>query len=179
MDVALSTQFPRHILTPLRCLAQKNNVCAVYIFGSHARGDADAGSDVDIALLFAGEPDPFVTAALEDEIRASLRPVSCDVVTFNRLRLVLQFRIIREGIVVFCTDDDYRTDVEDSMVRKYLDLRPFVRRSDDELLEIFRKNGRTTVDWTRITGGLRTIRVSVKHLRPGPVEHEKLPSGSG
>jgi predicted nucleotidyltransferase len=59
--------------------AHPAGLAAVYLYGSIARGDAHAGSDVDVGVLFAGDPpstfvaQPYeLEAALEDRIR---RPV--------------------------------------------------------------------------------------------------------
>ncbi len=39
------------IITSVKPLAEKYNICEVYVFGSYARGEADEKSDVDILAV--------------------------------------------------------------------------------------------------------------------------------
>jgi predicted nucleotidyltransferase len=58
-----------------RCLRAFGAACpvrAVYLFGSHARGEADAQSDVDLCLVVEGASDQMATAAL---LRRAIREV--------------------------------------------------------------------------------------------------------
>ena len=65
--------------------ADAHGAIAVYLFGSVARGDATAASDVDVAVLFDQAPEPALDGAvltLEGEIERHLgRPV--DLVSLN------------------------------------------------------------------------------------------------
>ena len=86
--------------------AHPAGLAAVYLYGSIARGDAHAGSDVDVGVLFAGDPpstfvaQPYeLEAALEDRIR---RPVQ--VVILNRAPVDLRARVLRDGEIVFEPD---------------------------------------------------------------------------
>jgi uncharacterized protein len=42
----------------------------LYLFGSYARGEAEPGSDIDVAVVLAGDVDPF------HEIDVTIAPVS-------------------------------------------------------------------------------------------------------
>jgi len=46
---------------------------AVYLFGSVARGDATATSDIDVAVLFDQAPEPALSGAALTLVRSHLR----------------------------------------------------------------------------------------------------------
>lgn len=104
-------------------------VCA-YLFGSSARGEARAGSDVDVAVLFAETPPPTLLgplAALRDELEAGLgREV--DLVTLNRAPVDLIHRVLRDGILLLERDRGARIRFEVQARNEYFDLLPVLRR---------------------------------------------------
>jgi predicted nucleotidyltransferase len=83
---------------------------AVYLFGSVARGEAHADSDVDVGALFASDPPATLAApqfALEAVLERQLRhPVQ--VVTLNRASADLVHRVLRDGRLVLDRDRSAR-----------------------------------------------------------------------
>jgi len=110
-------------------------IACVYLFGSVARGDSDAKSDIDIAVLYQQEPTSGFDALgipLAAELGRLLgRPV--DVVVMNRAPVDLVHRILRDGVLVFETDPAFRVRFEVSARSKYLDLKP--------VLDLYRRAG--------------------------------------
>lgn len=96
------------------------------VFGSVARGDAHAGSDVDVAVGLADgvQFDALAVGGLVSDLeRASGRTV--DLVLLHEAPPALAYRVFRDGVVIFARD---RTAVVDRRVRAvldYLDFRPF------------------------------------------------------
>lgn len=83
-----------------RALSRGPRLRLAILFGSHARGTARPGSDVDVAVLPAGadlSPADENAIALELE-RAAGAPV--DVVRIDRAAAALRWRIARDGIVL-------------------------------------------------------------------------------
>src|SRR5882672_6176699 len=76
---------------------------AAYLFGSTARGDARAGSDIDVGLLYSRAPaatlvdQPFAVAA----DLASLFGREVDAVVLNDAPVDLIHRVLREGSCIF------------------------------------------------------------------------------
>lgn len=105
-------------------------LAAAYLFGSFARGTQRADSDVDVGLLFAGEPPtPSVSgprARIEGELEKVLgRPVQA--VTLDAAPPDLVHRVLRDGVLVHEADASARIRFEVRMRQAYLDLLPILR----------------------------------------------------
>ena len=105
-------------------------LCAAYLFGSVARGEARQDSDVDIGLLYQTPPDatlegqPFLLAA---ELESLLgRPV--DLVVMNTAPADLVHRVLRDGILLFQLNPSARIAFEVRARNEYFDLLPILRR---------------------------------------------------
>ncbi len=110
------------------CLLESGGVAAAYVFGSVARGDEHAGSDVDVAVLFtAGRPRSLtelpvgLQAALE---RGLGREV--DLVVLNGAPPDLLHRILRDGVLVLEVDRSARIEFEVQARNAYFDLKPIL-----------------------------------------------------
>lgn len=83
-------------------------LCRLMLYGSQARGDAEAGSDVDVLVVLAGEVNPSAEIAKASEITASLSlqydiVISCVYMSearFQRERSPLLLNVRREGMVM-------------------------------------------------------------------------------
>jgi hypothetical protein len=102
---------------------------AVYLFGSHARGDADESSDVDVAVLFDVPPASTLTGgrlSLEGDLERRLRrPV--DLVVLNDASADLVHRVLRDGRIVVDRDRAARLRFEVRRRNDYFDLEPIRR----------------------------------------------------
>lgn len=105
-------------------------VVAAYLFGSHARGEADQLSDVDIAVLA-----PEVPAAARLDLRLRLMSevsrefgAEADVIVLDESPLTLAGRVLRDGTLIFSRDDGVRAHYESRIFRLYADF----SRDEDE-----------------------------------------------
>lgn len=105
-------------------------IAAAYLFGSHARNEARANSDVDVAILFAVEPKSTldgpatrIAAELERELSRS-----ADVVVLNRAPADLVHRVMRDGVLVCENDPSLRIRFEVAKRNEYFDLLPILQR---------------------------------------------------
>ncbi|MCL4424702.1 MAG: nucleotidyltransferase domain-containing protein [Firmicutes bacterium] len=107
-------------------------VTCCYLFGSRAGGDFYPDSDVDLAVIFRHFNAEVHTLALEIQMQEDLvevlDPAAVDLVFLQRVPVHLRFHAIRTAKVIYCEDDDFRTDFEDITVRDYLDFKPVVDR---------------------------------------------------
>jgi uncharacterized protein len=98
---------------------------AAYLFGSRARGDARAGSDIDVALWLADAPSSFdaypfeLAGELETAVDA---PV--DVVVLNTAPSDLVHRVLRDGVLLVEHDRCRRVAFEVRARNDYFDLLP-------------------------------------------------------
>jgi len=107
----------------------RQGIACVYLFGSRARGNAHAGSDTDVAVLFMQDP-PLglrgLALDLADDLQQALRaPV--DLVVLNRAPPDLIHRVLRDGILVCEYDRATRVHFEVDARRRYFDLLPYLR----------------------------------------------------
>ena len=101
---------------------------AVYLFGSVARGDAGPASDVDVGVLFAGEP-PATLDAPQFQIETALERLlgrAVQVVALNRASADLVHRVLRDGHLVL--DRAARIRFEVRSRNEYFDMAPIRRQ---------------------------------------------------
>ncbi len=101
-------------------LSNLSFVEAIMLFGSKINGNARKDSDIDIAVITKD-------ISKNQEIKIlGFSSEKFDISIFNRLPLIIQFRIIRDGKVIFCRNEDYYHEVKFNVIRKYLDFAVFI-----------------------------------------------------
>ncbi len=101
-----------------------------YLHGSHARGAATSGSDIDLAALF---PDP-APASFEVDL-----PAGVDLLVLNGAPLEVAGRIALEGVLVLEEDEVARVRWEAQTRKIFSDERYRIDRSHREFLEAARR----------------------------------------
>jgi hypothetical protein len=110
--------------------ADSHGAKAVYLFGSVARGEATAESDVDLGVLRGSGP-ARTLAELPLDLQAELeelvgRPV--DVVLLDGAPPDLSHRVLRDGRLIWENDRSARIRFEVSARNEYFDLEPMLKR---------------------------------------------------
>lgn len=96
------------------------DLLAVILFGSAARGDLAAASDIDICLVFGlGETDRPALSRKRLEYAA----LDLDVQVFQLLPVYIRRRVLREGSVLFCRDEDALYDLAFRTAQAFEDFR--------------------------------------------------------
>jgi predicted nucleotidyltransferase len=111
--------------------ASKNEeAAAVYLFGSVARGEAGADSDVDVAVLYGKPVDPGLAGlklALAGDLEDRLgRRV--DLVVLDNQSPDFVHRVLRDGLLVLENDRSARIRFEVTARNEYFDVLPMLRR---------------------------------------------------
>ena len=127
-------------------------VMIAYLFGSHARGQAWAESDVDIAVLLAGHPNDERCLDMRLEIIGGLMNLlkinEVDVLILNQAPPALRYAVLRDGVVLFCRDHQVRIDFYVRTLNAYLDFKPVLARHRQAFLDKARK-GALDNGWNR------------------------------
>ena len=113
----------------------KKGISFAYLFGSFAHGKAAWWSDLDVALSwpeylnFTGKEKLAAireVVQILDEIFPSLEP---DIVIFEEKHVTLQFRIIKDGELIFNNNPEYRFNQIEKVMKEYYDYSIWWKRS--------------------------------------------------
>jgi predicted nucleotidyltransferase len=109
-------------------LSRHPEICAAWVFGSVARGEARAESDLDLAVLLASGVDVERARARLETLGLELEPCSpsgrVDVLILGTQGPVLVHRVLSEGVLVRDLDPERRIDFEGDATVAYLDWKP-------------------------------------------------------
>ena len=113
-------------------LEPRGEILEAYLFGSRARGDERADSDVDVAVYVdrARMPDaPFgYEAELATVLGAAVGRTPVDVVVLNAAPPLLYGRVLRDGERLLARDLKATTVREGQALSRYCDYLPQLRK---------------------------------------------------
>ena len=121
----------------LPVLKARPEVLAAYLFGSATRAAA-APRDLDLAVILRQgfEPDRFYEFTLAEELERALGAgLPVDLKIMNRSPLYFQFKVVREGRLVYNRDNALRGRFEAGMMMRYYDFKPFLDYYNTRLRE--------------------------------------------
>jgi predicted nucleotidyltransferase len=100
-----------------------DNVLALLLFGSVAKGHARSDSDIDLCIITKKG-----TTASECMNLRRYGSKRVDLSLFFALPLTIRFRVIKEGKILFCKDPLAIHRIKSDTIREYLDRAPLIRR---------------------------------------------------
>ena len=106
-----------------------DGIAAVYLFGSVARGESRAGSDLDVAVLLESAPERGTFDSLRLDLRADLESElgrEVDLVVLNHAPPDLSHRVLRDAVLVTEPDPSARVRFEVRARNEYWDLKPYL-----------------------------------------------------
>lgn len=113
----------------IAALQDRQDLIAVYLFGSAAQGSAHALSDVDVAVLFVDSLPAKAVFAHTLEIGTILEglfPQPVDVVALNRAPPFLRFQVIKTGKLLLERDRAARCLFVMRALNQYYDAKPYL-----------------------------------------------------
>ena len=97
-------------------------VLAAYVFGSRARDEARAGSDLDVAVLET--PGRTLSLEAEDRLRRAIAQATelpVDLARLGPASPVLAFEVLQGGRRIYARDVEQADEQEERLLRRYLD----------------------------------------------------------
>lgn len=95
----------------------------VYFFGSAATGFDTPLSDIDIAYLDDNSVSPFDLEPKIEKILLTLHPnwQRIDMARLNTAPIAIQYRVVRDGQLIYTVSDNIRASFEERVINQYLD----------------------------------------------------------
>lgn len=122
--VILSGSMRRTLLHLLQYLHQREEIGAVYLFGSRCRGPVRPYSDLDLCIISRDH-----LSREEKEDIGSFSAPDIDISFFDDLPSALQFRVLRDGVPVLVRDDLALHRAVVGALREYHEFRHVIDRS--------------------------------------------------
>src|SRR3990167_2270643 len=122
--------------------AKKPEVAAVYLYGSYARGEARADSDIDLAVLvtdtrkYKGFSIPQVIFSADLE---KITGKKVEVQDLTACSVEFAHRVLSEGKLLTSNNEKERVNFQTSIVRKYFDLKPILDEYNYYLAKIIKR----------------------------------------
>lgn len=126
-------------------LSTSKDILAVYLYGSYAEHVARKDSDLDLAVILnpnSTKVDDYskrriqIATALDTLIDREI-----DLVIFNQVALLLQFLIVKNGLIIYDADPDLRAKIEMKMLSFYYDQERFYSFQYQNLIKNIKTGG--------------------------------------
>ena len=112
----MNQQKQKKLKLVLKELSKLSFVDAVFLFGSYVNGKSRGDSDIDLAVLTKK------VSRGKEIIIHSYGGEEIDISIFNRLPLIIQFRVLKEGKIVFCKDKKAVHAAKVAVFKQYWDF---------------------------------------------------------
>ena len=115
-------------------LKGREEILEAYLFGSHARGQAQPHSDIDVAVYIdealADDGAWGYQAQLTTDLMVVLGTNHVDVVVLNRASILLYHRVLRDGVRLLSRDLQATTIRAGQALSRYFDFLPQLDKMD-------------------------------------------------
>lgn len=106
-------------------------ILAVILYGSYARKENTAQSDIDICLVLKAAH--YSAEHLSEKKLRFLKEHPFDIQIFQQLPLYIRTRILKEGHIIYCRDEDSLYEVAFIHIREYADYEHIYREYLEEV----------------------------------------------
>ena len=118
----------------LQRATQDTAVLAVLLYGSAARGEATAMSDLDVCLVLT--PQRRTSAQMSAQRLEYVQEFNLDIQVFQQLPIYLRQRVLKDGRVLFVRDEDRLYELAYRTVQAFEDFRPRYQAYLDEVARV-------------------------------------------
>lgn len=137
-DPSEKFEYIREDLTQI--FEERPEVELAYLYGSVARGEANKLSDIDLAV-YLNEACNMGDVKMDLVSEIALLIDDFDLVFLNEARPLMAYNIVKEGIILFEDSGTRKAEIESDIIRKYLDMKPYLMRHAEERLNKFAEEG--------------------------------------
>ncbi|MCD5407958.1 DUF86 domain-containing protein [Candidatus Bipolaricaulota bacterium] len=149
-------------------VAAVDELLALWLFGSFARGEATPISDVDLAYLASaklkGQDLEAFEGHLYRRISSTLATDEFSLVNMAQAPDFLRWRVLTEGALLFCRDQECVASLAEAVYSRAPDIRWLRESGNVQFLEVLNMGDRK-VDKGRLTEFLRLISQDLSVLR--------------
>lgn len=114
-------------------LSECSDVVVAFLFGSFARGNATAFSDLDIAILFYKKTDSYRINDLREKL-SELLNIPLDIVVLNNAAPVIKMQVLKKGILMVNKDPKAYNEFFVNTVKEYDDLKRTRKEIEEKIL---------------------------------------------
>ncbi|MDI6791298.1 MAG: nucleotidyltransferase domain-containing protein [bacterium] len=135
----MTTEQIIHILK--KTFPSDEEVLFAYLYGSYATETFYPGSDVDVAICLRPSTTQHYLekeTQLGGELQVQLHSDDIDLRILNVLPLLLKYRVLKEGILIFSRDEQARVDFDTEVMNDFLEMKPYFEEYDRMLAERIR-----------------------------------------
>ena len=130
--ISLNNNPPEESIDKLLSDARNDDeILAVLLYGSHARNENNAQSDVDLCLVLT--PATFAQEYLSEKKLFFLTNHPFDIQIFQQLPLYIRTRLLKEGKILYCRDENTLYEVAFTHIREYADYEHIYREYLEEV----------------------------------------------
>lgn len=115
--------------------AEKDEIIAVYLFGSLSKENYKKDSDIDIALMIKDRENKVEEFDYRLKVINELEKLlnsEVDIIIFSHVNLKMQHQIL-SGELILANDNRQRVEMEKSSLKRYLDMKYFYEIYEDKL----------------------------------------------
>lgn len=115
--------------------AEKDEIIAVYLFGSLSKENYKKDSDIDIALMIKDRENKVEEFDYRLKVINELEKLlnsEVDIIIFSHVNLKMQHQIL-SGELILANDNRQRVEMEKSSLKRYLDMKYFYKIYEDKL----------------------------------------------
>jgi len=112
-----------------KVMEKDKEVLFAYLYGSYAQDTAHFESDIDVAVyLKSSDIKEYIKKEeeLTIELVTKIHRDRIDLRILNVLPLLLQYNILKDGILIFVRDDRERVDFETKVMNRFFELKPYI-----------------------------------------------------
>ena len=121
----MDTSVKKHLNTIIEEVKTDKEILALFLFGSTARKENDKHSDIDICLVLT--PRSYTPRELSQKKLSYLKRFNLDIQVFQQLPIYIKMRVLKEGKVLHCKDEDVLYNIAFTVIQEFADFEPIYR----------------------------------------------------